>query len=110
MRLRRDIETRRHALPGEHPRCEGDRPLHPARRRVEIWEPRFVFHGFRFVEVTGYPGKPGLSSIEGKVVNDDLETAGEFACSNDTINAFFRNITWACAGTIAASHRLPAAR
>lgn len=65
---------------------------------VEAWEPRFVFHGFRFVEVTGFPGKPELSSIEGKVVNDDLETAGEFACSNDTINAFYRNITWGVRG------------
>ena len=26
---------------------------------VETWEPHFTFHGFRYVEVTGYPGKPG---------------------------------------------------
>ena len=45
---------------------------------AEIWEPRFTYHGFRYVEVTGYPGKPTLASIEGRVVNDDLKTAGRF--------------------------------
>ena len=25
----------------------------------EVFEPRFTFHGFRYVEVTGYPGEPG---------------------------------------------------
>jgi alpha-L-rhamnosidase len=44
----------------------------------EIWEPRFTYHGFRYVEVTGYPGRPTLSAVEGRVVNDDLQRAGEF--------------------------------
>ena len=64
----------------------------------ETWEPRFVFHGFRYVELTGFSGKPDLATLEGKVVNDDLETAGEFACSNDTINRIYRNIIWGVRG------------
>ncbi|HEY5345424.1 MAG TPA: family 78 glycoside hydrolase catalytic domain, partial [Verrucomicrobiae bacterium] len=65
---------------------------------VEVWEPRFVTHGFRYVEVTGFPGQPDLNSIEGRVVNDDLATAGNFLCSNDLINRIYTNIVWGTRG------------
>ena len=65
---------------------------------AETWEPRFVTHGFRFVEVTGYPGKPDMNSLEGRVVNDDLPTAGSFLCSNDLINRIYTNIIWGTRG------------
>jgi alpha-L-rhamnosidase len=53
-----------------------------------------VTHGFRFVELTGFPGKPDLNTIEGCVVNDDLPVAGHFRCSNDLINRIYTNIVW----------------
>jgi alpha-L-rhamnosidase len=65
---------------------------------TEIWEPRFVSHGFRFVELTGFPGKPDLNSIEGRVVNDDLPVAGNFLCSNDLLNRIYTNIVWGTRG------------
>jgi alpha-L-rhamnosidase len=64
----------------------------------ETWEPRFTYHGFRFVEVTGFPGKPTLDSIEGRVVNDDVEAVGQFACSNPLINQIYRNVVWGVRG------------
>jgi len=64
----------------------------------ETWEPRFVTHGFRYVEVTGYPGTPDLQSLEGRVVNDDLPTAGHFLCSNDLLNRIYTNIVWGTRG------------
>ena len=64
----------------------------------EVYEPRFTYHGFRYVEVTGFPGKPTLASLEGCVVNDDVATAGEFTCSQPTINRFYRNIVWGVRG------------
>ena len=64
----------------------------------ETWEPRFVTHGFRYVEVTGYPGKPDLHSLEGRVVNDDLPTAGHFLCSNKLLNRIYTNIVWGTRG------------
>ncbi|HTY59732.1 MAG TPA: family 78 glycoside hydrolase catalytic domain, partial [Bacteroidota bacterium] len=64
----------------------------------ETYEPRFTYHGFRFVEVTGFPGVPGPDAIEGRVVNDDVKTAGEFACSNAVINRIYRNIVWGVRG------------
>jgi alpha-L-rhamnosidase len=65
---------------------------------TEVYEPRFTYHGFRFVEVTGYPGKPSLASIEGEVVHDDLESAGDFACSNPLLNRIYKNIVWGVSG------------
>ena len=64
----------------------------------EIYEPRFTYHGFRYVEVTGYPGVPALDALEGCVVNDDLGRAGEFACSNPLVNQIARNIFWGVRG------------
>ena len=64
----------------------------------ETWEPRFTSHGFRFVEVTGFPGTPDLNSLEGRVVNDDLPVAGNFLCSNDLINRIYTNIVWGTRG------------
>ena len=65
---------------------------------VETYEPRFTYHGFRYVEVTGFPGKPTLASLEGRVVNDDLPVAGEFTCSNDLLNRIYTNIVWGTRG------------
>ncbi len=59
---------------------------------VETYEPRFTYHGFRYVEVTGFPGKPTLASLEGRVVNDDLPIAGLFVTSNDLLNRIYTNI------------------
>jgi len=64
----------------------------------EKWEPRFTYHGFRFVELTGYPGKPDLSSIKGKVVYDAVETIGSFTCSNPLINSVYKNAYWGIRG------------
>ncbi|HEY1717902.1 MAG TPA: family 78 glycoside hydrolase catalytic domain [Verrucomicrobiae bacterium] len=65
---------------------------------AEVWEPRFTSHGFRYVEVTGFPGKPDLDSIEGRVVNDDLPAAGDFECSNELINKIYRAAVWGVRG------------
>jgi alpha-L-rhamnosidase len=71
---------------------------------AEVWEPRFTSHGFRYVEVTGYPGKPTLDSIEGRVVNDDLETAGTFECSNPLLNRICHAMVWGVRGNY---HSIP---
>ncbi len=67
-------------------------------RGTEVWEPRFIYHGFRYVEMKGFPGKPSLGALEGRVVHDDLRTAGEFACSNPLLNQIYRNIFWGVRG------------
>ncbi|MEN8155752.1 MAG: family 78 glycoside hydrolase catalytic domain [Bacteroidota bacterium] len=62
------------------------------------WEPRFVFHGFRYVELTGYPGTPDISVLEGKVIHDDLESTGYFECSEPLINQIYKNAIWGIRG------------
>ncbi len=52
----------------------------------EIYEPRFTYYGFRYVEVTGFPGEPDLSSLEGRVVRSAVATGGRFNCSSELIN------------------------
>ena len=64
---------------------------------TETYEPRFTYHGFRFVEVTGYPGNP-KSALEGCVVHDDLESAGAFTCANSLLNRIYHNIVWGVSG------------
>ncbi|MCX6570758.1 MAG: family 78 glycoside hydrolase catalytic domain [Candidatus Aminicenantes bacterium] len=60
----------------------------------EMWEPRFTYHGFRYVEVTGFPGTPKLDSVRGRVVHSAVEPIGSFAASKDILNGLQRIITW----------------
>jgi alpha-L-rhamnosidase len=64
----------------------------------EVWEPQFTFHGFRYVELTGFPGTPTLETITGVVVGSDTPTTGEFACSSDLVNQLWSNIAWSQRG------------
>ena len=65
---------------------------------VETWAPEFTYHGFRYVELTGFPGEPTLDTLEGEVVNDDLAAAGTFTCSNPLLNQIYENIRWGVRG------------
>ncbi|MBS7633228.1 family 78 glycoside hydrolase catalytic domain [Candidatus Bathyarchaeota archaeon] len=60
----------------------------------EVYEPRFTYHGFRYVEVTGFPGVPNISSLQGVVVHSDVKPVGSFSCSNQLINDIHKNTLW----------------
>ena len=60
----------------------------------EIYEPRFTFHGFRYVEVTGYPGEPQLTAVTGRVIRSGTPSSGSFECSNQMVNELQENILW----------------
>ncbi len=61
---------------------------------VEIWQPRFTFHGFRYAEISGLAGKPGKDAVTGIVITSDTTRTGEFACSDPRINQLQSNIQW----------------
>lgn len=61
---------------------------------LETYEPRFTYHGYRFVQVTGYPGTPKLDSVEGRVVHAALDSNGEFQSSDALLNHIQRNFEW----------------
>ncbi|HEU4997819.1 MAG TPA: family 78 glycoside hydrolase catalytic domain, partial [Lapillicoccus sp.] len=87
------------------------RPLRSARssdeyvlagRDVEEWEPRFTFHGFRYVEVSGWPGDLDAAVAAGDVVarvyHSDLERTGWFTCSDPLVNRLHENVVWSMRG------------
>ncbi|GCE18531.1 glycoside hydrolase family 78 protein [Dictyobacter kobayashii] len=60
----------------------------------EVFEPHFTFHGFRYVELIGYPGKPTLETITGLVAHSDTPPTATFECSNPMVNQLQKNIVW----------------
>ncbi len=56
----------------------------------ETYEPRFTYHGFQYVEVTGFPGTPDLDSLEGCFVRTAVEPTGAFACGHELLNKIHR--------------------
>jgi len=64
---------------------------------TETWQPSFVYHGFRYVEITGFPGTPTINDFEGKLIYDALETTGSFTTSNSVINSIYKNAWWGIA-------------
>jgi alpha-L-rhamnosidase len=64
----------------------------------EVWEPRFTFHGFRYVELLGFPGIPTEETLTGVVVHSELPATAVFECSDPLINQLQHNIVWAQKG------------
>lgn len=60
----------------------------------ESYEPHFTFHGFRYVELTGYPGVPGAEAVTGVVIASDTEPTGEFVCNDELVNKLQHAIVW----------------
>ncbi len=62
---------------------------------VETWEPRFTFHGFRFVEVSwGWTDKLAIEKVEGVVLHSEMPVTGTFRCSHALLNQLEHNIVW----------------
>ncbi len=60
----------------------------------ELWEPRFTYHGFQYVEITGLKEAPGLDVVTGLVLHNDTPLVGEFACSDEVLTRFWKNTQW----------------
>ena len=60
----------------------------------EVWQPRFTFHGFRYLELTGLPSKPGLDAVTGVVLGSDTPSTGTWGCSDARLNQLWSNIRW----------------
>jgi len=61
---------------------------------LEIWQPRFTFHGFQYIEVTGLKQKPAPDTVVGVALSSDTPLVGEFSCSDPMLNRLHRNIYW----------------
>lgn len=85
----------------------GTRPLRAARATdtfvlagsgAEMFEPTFSFHGFRYAEVTGWPGEVDPDGLEAVVVHSDLRRTGTFTCSDPLIDQLVQNSVWSQKG------------
>ncbi|OXG30253.1 alfa-L-rhamnosidase [Cryptococcus neoformans Ze90-1] len=90
----------------------GRRPLRTARAQDSIyygpeqagqgWEPKFTFHGFRYVQVDGWSRQ--MSEAEAKenftavVIQTQMEETGGFECSHPLINQLHQNVVWSWRG------------
>ncbi len=63
-----------------------------------VWEPRFTFHGFQYVELSGLSGRPPEGTVTGCVVGSDLPVSGEFECSHAGVNRLWLNGLWSQKG------------
>jgi alpha-L-rhamnosidase len=60
----------------------------------ETWHPRFVYHGFRYVEVRGFPGTLSPDQIKACIVHTDFEKKGTFETSSKLVNRIQQNTEW----------------
>jgi alpha-L-rhamnosidase len=60
----------------------------------ETFEPKFTFHGFRYVEVSGHVGDMTADAVTGIVLHSDTPRTGDFECNDPLINQLQRNIDW----------------
>jgi alpha-L-rhamnosidase len=65
---------------------------------VEVWEPAFTFHGFRYVELSGWPGEFDAGSIEARVMHSDMRRTGWFEADNELIQKLHDNVVWGLRG------------
>jgi alpha-L-rhamnosidase len=102
--------TIRHAEVLEHDEL-GTRPLRTAEATDrfilsgadDTFEPTFTFHGFRYVEVDGWPGgvdalRDAQGALIAVVVSSELQRIGEFECSDELLNQLHRNVVWGTRG------------
>ena len=61
---------------------------------TEIWQPRFTFHGFQYIEITGLTKPPKQDTVVGVALSSATPVAGQFECSDPMLNKLRSNIYW----------------
>ncbi len=65
---------------------------------VETWEPVFTFHGFRYAEVSGWPGEFDPAAVTAQVMHTDMVRTGWFDSSHAMLNRLHENVVWGMRG------------
>ena len=65
---------------------------------IEVYEPTFTIHGFRYAEVSGWPDELTGDDIEAVVCHSDMEPTGTFDCSHDGLVRLHDNVRWSMRG------------
>ena len=64
----------------------------------ERYEPCFTFQGFRYIQLSKWPGPVNPEDFEAVVIHSDLRATGTFRCSNELLNRLHENIRWSMKG------------
>ena len=64
----------------------------------DVFEPTLTFHGFRFAEVSGWPGDLDPAALTAVVVGTDIRPIGSFACSDPLLDQLHSNVVWGMRG------------
>ncbi|KAG7108625.1 Alpha-L-rhamnosidase like protein [Verticillium longisporum] len=68
-------------------------------KTLQNWTPSYTFHGFRYVQVEGWPeGDPSVQDIHAMVIHTDMKRRGFFECSNSAVNQLHSNVVWSMRG------------
>jgi alpha-L-rhamnosidase len=97
--------TLKHAEVLEHGEL-GTRPLRTALATdrfilsggEDVFEPTFTFHGFRYAEVSGWPGELTPEDLTAVAIGSELERTGTFRTSDPMLNQFHENVVWGMRG------------
>ncbi|NQD42063.1 alpha-L-rhamnosidase [Glutamicibacter halophytocola] len=84
----------------------GTRPLRAASATDELildgtameWEPEFTFHGFRYVQVDGWPTELDPAALQAVVLHTDMARTGGFSCSDGQLERLHENAVWSMRG------------
>jgi alpha-L-rhamnosidase len=68
--------------------------------QVEVFEPSFTVHGFRYADISGHP--VGAGDVVARVMHSDTPWTGEFECSDPTVNRLAANVAWGQRGNFVA--------
>lgn len=58
------------------------------------YEPQYTFFGFRYLEISGWPGELKKEDIFAYAIYSDLRKTGDFHCSEPLLNQLYSNIVW----------------
>lgn len=72
--------------------------VYTARAGRQTWRPRFTYHGFRYVRVTGWPGTPTVDDFRIVPYASAMADLGSFATSDERLNQLASNIRWSQIG------------
>lgn len=57
-------------------------------------KPRFTFHGYRYIEITGIDEALPLAAVKLQVISSVAELTSSYETSNKQVNKLFENISW----------------
>lgn len=85
---------------------DGELGVRPLRRAAAVdtyiadgsgpveWEPRFTIHGFRYAEISGWPGELNKDDVAFRILSSATERTGWFSCSHPRLTKLYENIAW----------------